>query len=608
MKKLKRYKGKALANILLLLAGIAVGYFAGHSGIFGSKDKSADSVTSAEESSKEQVWICSMHPQIRQPEFGQCPICFMDLILEDSDSEPAEPGEIVFSENSLKLMELRTAKVQRKSVETKIRMVGKIGLDETRIKHITAWASGRLERLFVDFTGTEVIAGDHMVQLYSPELINAQAEFVQAAKSLKELKNDASVILTSSVESNYKSARGKLKLLGITDNQIDDIEKRGKADDYITIYAPSGGVVIDKHLNEGAYVKTGTEIYTIADMSKLWVMLDAYESDMPWVRYGQNVEFTTESYPGTVFNGTVSFISPVVDSKTRSIKVRVNVDNVDNILKPDMLVSAMIRANVASEGKVMAPELAGKWICPMHPSVIKEEAGICDICEMDLVTTESLGYFTSDAMEKLPLVIPATAPLITGKRAVVYVKVPGREKPTYAGKEVVLGSRAGDYYLVKEGVDEGEEVVVNGNFKIDSALQIQADYSMMNPPEPDESETLNSQGIQTHCPVMGNPINKDIFVEYKGKKVYFCCDGCDDMFLKDPEKYLDKLPQFKNSEVEGSDIEQKICPVMGNPIDKNIFIEYKGKKVYFCCPGCDKIFNENPEKYLDKLPQFKNDN
>ncbi len=599
-----RQSGKVFYYLIVALAGLAIGFYA--SVLFSNK---ADNSESNSETVQEEVWICSMHPQIRQPEPGKCPICFMDLIKEDSSIGETMPGEIEFSENAIKLMELQTAKVERKSVFSEVRLTGRVTFDETTIKHVTSWTAGRLERLFVDFTGTRVILGDHMVKIYSPELINAQAEFLQAKASYDTINDDDGDLVKHSVQATFKAGREKLKLLGLTEAQIKSIEESGKPEDFVTINAPSSGIVIEKHLNEGAYVKTGTEIYTIADMSVLWVMLDAYEPDLQWLRYGQQVEFNTEAYPGEMFNGVVSFISPVVDERTRSIKVRVNVDNRDRRLKPDMFVRATIKSQVVAEGEVMVPEMAGKWICPMHPSVVKESKDICDICQMDLVTTEFLGYFKPEAGKELPLVIPVSAPLITGKRAIVYIKVPGKMKPTFAGKEVVLGPRAGGFYLVVSGLDEGDEVVTNGNFKIDSALQIQADYSMMNPREPDENAILNAKGIQTLCPVMGNPINKEIFVEYKGKKVYFCCDGCDDMFLEDPAKYIDKLPQFKVGKVDDNDeIEQTLCPVMGNPINKDIFVEYKGRKVYFCCDGCDDMFLENPEKYLDKLPQFKDVN
>jgi len=251
--------------------------------------------------------------------------------------------------------------------------------------------------------------------------------------------------------------------------------------DHVTIYAPTEGVVTEKHATEGMYVEVGTKIYTIADLSQLWVKLDAYESDLPWLRYGQEVEFTTQAYPGQPFKGAISFIDPVLDDKTRTVKVRVNVDNSDGKLKPQMFVKAIVHSKIAASGRVMTAEMAGKWICPMHPDVVKLAKGSCDICGMDLVTTESLGYVRADEPKEPPLVIPASAALITGKRAVVYVNMPDTEKPTFQGREIVLGPRAGDYYLVESGLQEGEIIVTNGNFKIDSALQIQAKPSMMNP-------------------------------------------------------------------------------------------------------------------------------
>jgi Cu(I)/Ag(I) efflux system membrane fusion protein len=429
---------------------------------------------------KEQIWTCSMHPQIRQPKPGKCPICFMDLVPVDSGGDVGA-REITFSQDALKLMEIQTTPVERKFVEARIRMVGKVDYDETRLKHITAWVPGRIDRLYVDFTGTQVIKGDHMVYLYSPELISAQAEFLQAAKSVQNMKSDSSELIKRSIRAMLEAASEKLRLLGLTEKQIETIEKTGQPTDYITIYAPIGGIVINKHVTEGTYVQTGTKIYTIADLSQLWVQLDAYESDMMWIRYGQEVEFTTEAYPGEVFKGQISFISPTVNPRTRTIKVRLNVSNPEEKLKPDMFVRAIVRSKIASGGKVMDADMAGKWICPMHPSVVKETTGKCDICQMDLVTTESLGFLKAELPDQAPLVIPATAALITGKRAVVYVRKPNAEKPTFEGREVVLGPRAGDYYLVKTGLTEGEVVVTKGNFKIDSALQIQAKPSMMSP-------------------------------------------------------------------------------------------------------------------------------
>ena len=467
---------KNLKIIIIVLAAFVIGFL-----VRGWKVPSQQKTEQIQATQdKEQIWTCSMHPQIQETKPGQCRLCGMDLIPVDSGGEVGS-REITFSEDALKLMEVQTTPVERKFVEAEIRMVGKVDYDETRLKHITAWVPGRIDRLYVDFTGTQVIKGDHMVYLYSPQLISAQAEFLQAAKSVENIKPDSSELITRSIRATLEAASEKLRLLGLTEEQIKNIEETGQPADYITIYAPIGGIVTNKHVTEGTYVQTGTKIYTIADLSELWVQLDAYESDMKWIRYGQEVEFETEAYPGELFNGRISFISPTVNPKTRTIKVRLNVSNPEGKLKPDMFVRAIVRSKIASEGKVMSADMAGKWICPMHPSVVKDKAGKCDICQMDLVTTESLGYVKADLPDQAPLVIPATAALITGKRAVVYVQKPDMEKPTYQGREVVLGPRAGDYYLVKEGLAEGEFVVSKGNFKIDSALQIQAKPSMMNP-------------------------------------------------------------------------------------------------------------------------------
>jgi Cu(I)/Ag(I) efflux system membrane fusion protein len=341
-----------------------------------------------------------MHPEIIRDKPGRCPKCGMDLIpLTISSAAEIGPRELVISEEAAKLMEIATSVVQRKFVTNEIRMVGKIDYDETRVKNITAWVPGRIDRLFVDFTGIRVNKGDHMVYLYSPELISAQRELLLS--SLKE------------------AAREKLRLLGLDAKQIENIETSGKTQTHITINSPMGGIVIHKNATEGMYVDTGTPIYRVADLSRLWVKLDAYESDLSWIRYGQEVEFTTQAYPGEVFKGIISFIDPVLNDKTRTVKVRVNVGNSEGKLKPQMFVKAIVRSKIAAGGRVMAPEMAGKWICPMHPDVVKTQAGSCDVCGMDLVTTESLGYVEVDTSNQAPLVIPASAPLITGKRAVV---------------------------------------------------------------------------------------------------------------------------------------------------------------------------------------------
>lgn len=439
-----------------------------------STSTAADRDTESSEAAEPQWWTCAMHPQIRQRQPGKCPICSMELV-------PVQPSAgglrtLVMRPEVVKLLNIQTTPVERRYVTAKVRMVGKLDYDETRLAHITAWVPGRLDRLFVNFTGVQVNQGDHMVYMYSEELYSIQEELLQAIQFERE--NPAAGDRLDLVE----AAREKLRLLGLTDAQIAEIEQRGKADDHVTIYSPASGIVIEKLRQEGDRVNVGDRIYTVADLSHLWLRLDAYESDLPWVRYGQRVTFTTEAYPGEVFKGRISFIDPVLNKQTRTVKVRVNVDNADGRLKPEMFVHAVVDSKVAAGGRVLDPELAGKWISPMHPEIVKDEPGVCDICGMPLVRAETLGFVSAEAdPAKMPLVIPVSAALVTGTRAIVYVQVEGAKQPTFEGREVLLGPRAGDYYIVRHGLFEGEKVVTNGNFKIDSELQIQAKPTMMTP-------------------------------------------------------------------------------------------------------------------------------
>ena len=217
------------------------------------------------------------------------------------------------------------------------------------------------------------------------------------------------------------------------------------------MYAQTGGIVIEKNAVEGDYVSTGAVIYRIADLSRLWVLLDAYESDLAWLRYGQEVEFAAEALPGVKKRGKIAFISPIVDPHTRTVSVRVNVENSDDVLKPGMFVRGVVWAEVDAAGGVVAEDLQAKWICPMHPEIVKGSRNACDLCGMDLVPAEELGYVSRPAEGAGPLVVPKTAVLFTGRRAIVYVEVPDAATPTYEGREVVLGPRAGDLYVVESG-------------------------------------------------------------------------------------------------------------------------------------------------------------
>jgi Cu(I)/Ag(I) efflux system membrane fusion protein len=426
-------------------------------------------------------WTCSMHPQIQLPRPGKCPICSMDLIPLQAPTGDGGPRTLTMSAEDRKLAQVVTAAVERRLVTAEVRMVGKVDFDETQVKTVSAWVPGRVDRLFIDYTGIPVKKGEHLALLYSPELLTAQQELIEARRWVDAQVPEPSAFLREAGVRTLDSAREKLRLLGLSDVQVREIEERGTAEDRVLITSTATGVVVQKHLQEGDYVKTGGRLYAIANLVQLWVKLDAYESDLPWLHYGQPVAIEAEALPGDVFEGIISFIDPVLDPRTRTVKVRVNVENREGKLKPEMFVRAVVSSQLASAGRVVASRLAGKWVSPMHPEIIRDRPGACPVCGMPLVRAEELGYVTAENGDLPPIVVPVTAVLRTGKRAVVYVEKPDADLPTYEGREIVLGPRAGDDYVVLEGLHAGERVVVHGNFKIDSALQIQAKPSMMSP-------------------------------------------------------------------------------------------------------------------------------
>ena len=463
----------------------------------------------------------------------------MDLIPaggEEADTGDG-PRSLTLSENAQALADVETAPVERRFVDVEVRMVGKVQLDETRLAYITARVPGRIDRLYANVTGTPVRQGEHLADLYSPELLSAQQELRQVAKAAESEGGGSTAAL-------LQGAREKLRLWGLTPEQIAEIERSDKTQDHLTFYAPIGGIVVEKEAVEGLYVEPGMKLFTVADLSGVWVKLEAYESDLAWVRYGQRVEFQAEAYPGETFHGIVSFVDPVLNPVTRTVTVRVNADNPDGRLKPEMFVHAILKARVAEGGTVVPPDLHGKWMCPMHPEVVEDGPGSCRICRMPLEPADQVNRGGAAASTNAPLVIPASAPLITGTRAVVYVAVPGA-KGRFEGREIGLGPRAGRYYVVRDGLKEGELVVTKGNFKIDSSLQIQGMTSMMAPEDEIPAGPMQRHDMggkpQTLCPVMGGEINKDIYVDYQGMRVYFCCAACKEPFLKEPEKYLQQM-------------------------------------------------------------------
>ncbi len=411
-------------HILVLGAGIFLGWLFFHSP--GNKTNyEADELVSHEghehEAEAGTIWTCSMHPQIRQDKPGKCPICGMDLIQVsgvESGGTEIHPDEIQLSESAAKLADIQTIIVKKGSPEKEIFLQGKVQADERRIAELTARFGGRIEKLFVSFTGESVSKGQKLATIYSPELVTAQKELLEAV-SYKESR-----------PSIYNAARAKLRLWDLTEEQIDEIENQEEPKSYFDILSPISGTVTKRNIALGDYVKEGSPLFEVTDLKHVWIMFDAYESDLPWIRKGDQTDYTIQSLPGRKFKGKVVYIDPFIDPKTRVAKVRVEQNNASLSLKPEMFVNGMVESSFADKS-------------------------------MDIL-------------------IPKSSILWTGKRAVVYVKVPDRDQPSFTYREIVLGPESGKFYVVANGLSEGEEIAVNGVFKIDAAAQLEGKPSMMN--------------------------------------------------------------------------------------------------------------------------------
>ena len=476
-----RARGRALllsklaAATLVAILALAVGV----GGCAPEENTGGSDPTSMSSGSVEaQHYTCAMHPHINLPEPGNCPICGMELIPVTTGSTQVSGNALKLSPYAAALARVQTARVERRPVTIELRLAGKLAFDETRVRTISAWLPGRIDRLYVDYVGVTVKVGDHLGEFYGPDLLASQQDLIEAARAVRRSKQ-SSPTLAAIAAATLHASRERFRLWGFSAEQIRELEQRGQPSDHLTLYSPVSGVVIERAVDEGSYVREGDTILRIADLSELWLVLAAYESDLAWLLMGQTVEFEVPALPGERFEGQIAFVSPVVDPVTQTTQVRLNIDNAEGRLKPEMFVKARVRVHVREDGKVVEPSLVGKWIGPMHPEIVRDESGTCPICGMQLVEAKSLGY---QEPGRPPLVIPATAALITGKRAIVYVaNLEDDDSTSYEAREIHLGPRAGDTYIVLHGLEEGESVVKQGAFKIDASAQIQAKRSMMNP-------------------------------------------------------------------------------------------------------------------------------
>lgn len=504
---------------------------------------------SAEEIKEKKIlyWTCGMHPSVKMDKPGKCPICAMDLVpVYEKGAGAEEAGALAtieLSERARKLAQVKTDIIGFKSLTKDIYTVGLIEYDERLKTIVSAWIPGRIDKLFVDFTGTQVVKGESMVWIYSPDLVSTQEEYLLALETLEKVKESPFDEVINGAKSLIEASKRRLLWWGVTEKQIEELTKNKKIKQHTVIYAPIGGIVIEKKALEGQYVMQGEMIYTVADLSNIWMKANIYEFEMAWIKIGQEVEVTTPTYPGEAFIGRVSFIEPFLDEKTRSVKIRCDIPNHQLKLKPSMYVNARLRIPVEElekQGEIYVSGL--DYICPNHTEIKSSRPGICP---------EDNIPFSKKPPTQTELIATGDVTLQQGAIGFEFVC----PMKCYTSKEPgdcpVCGMK-----LEKVPVSKGEEIV-----KKEPPVKTETLYEC-----PMKCYASKTDG---DCPVCGMHLEKkELPVEVSGEKLTCIC----------PQEWDPTTAP-------------KSCPMCGMMLQKSITVtlptgEKKQKFVYMCPMAC----------------------
>ena len=375
-----------------------------------------------------QLYTCSMHSFIIKDKPGLCPICGMELIkkIDTTVKAVAKPADqkqqadmhehVTLSDKQRIMANVATVEAKTETLNKEINAVGIVQYNQSRQTKVTAWTAGRLEKLNVNSIGAFVSKDKPVAEIYSPDLVATQQEYLLALKSRAQLKNSPIASISQNGEGLVASAKQRLLLFGVKESQISELERSGKPNIRIPIYSPFSGVVIEKMVQQGQYVAMGEALFNIADLSSVWVEVEVYENEFSNIHIGQLVEIRSQSFPDKPSTGRIAFVYPFLDPKTRTVKARLELANPGMKLKPEMFVNAIIRV-------------------PLSPS----------------------------------LVVPVTALMNTGKRQVVWVESsPGM----FESRTVQLGQQSGEKVQILSGLQSGDKVAVSGGYLIDSESQL----------------------------------------------------------------------------------------------------------------------------------------
>src|SRR5699024_1036490 len=367
---------------------------------------------------EEEIWTCSMHPQIRQDHPGTCPICGMDLIpLEKSSDSDSHDNLVSLTSTEMRRAGVRTIEVGSAENSSDIYLSGRVALNPKAVFAQTAHVSGRLEELTATDIGEHIEKGQKIGAIYSPELYNAQKELLHAYKNRE------------THPAIYQAVREKIKLWKIKDWEIDRIIKSGKAIEDFPIYADYSGYLLSREIEPGEHVEDGSELFTLSQMDKLWGVFNVYEKNMPFVKKGMKIDYSLNALPGKTFETTIDFVEPVLNPETRTAKARILIPNPDFELKPEMFLNAVIHAE--------------------------------------------------DPDTESEITIPKSAVMWTGRKSVVYVEKESDHGQSFEMRKVILGASTGNSYRLKSGLKAGDRIVVEGTFSVDAAAQLRGVAGMM---------------------------------------------------------------------------------------------------------------------------------
>lgn len=423
-------KQTAVAALLMLVLGIISGYWLAKRLPHGD-----ESTSTPVEKKKEQRTILfyrsSMNPSVTSPT-PKKDAMGMDYVpvYADADGEARDttPGLVAIDPVTVQNIGVRTALAKRSTISHTIRAVGRIDFDEERLARLHPKTEGWIEKLRIDKTGEWVKKGTDLLSIYSPQLVSSQQEYLLALNNLKALDSSPFKDIRQGAEELVKSSRERLKLLDVPEHQIRELEKSHSIKKSLHIHTPVAGIVMKIGVREGQYVTPATQLYMIADLSRVWVYADIYEHELPWVRVGDRADMRLAAIPGSTFHGRVNYIYPYAEAKTRTIKVRLAFDNPLLLLKPDLFADITIHA----------------WR------------------QIDAI------------------VIPSEAVLRSGPREqVLVVRGPGKFEP----RPVTLGLASGGDVQVLEGILVGDEVVTSAQFLIDSESKLREATAKMTNPE-----------------------------------------------------------------------------------------------------------------------------